>query len=189
MESFICIALRSNALSSRVIPIMLAAPGAAAVRGAAVEPHHGMLVATRRREQLSIRSRHIGGTACSWIAQSLTWRYPLVAGRGASSSSRVAALASSPGSSAVLSSSKPLGDDAKPTGTMDLVFVAAEVAPWSKTGGLGDVMAALPVAMAKLGHRVMVVTPRCLTACHPGQLSAQGLPCPALCSHASPLHA
>ncbi len=43
---------------------------------------------------------------------------------------------------------------------MDIVFVAAEVAPWTKTGGLGDVMAALPVALAARGHRVMVVTPR-----------------------------
>jgi glycogen synthase len=40
------------------------------------------------------------------------------------------------------------------------VFVSAEVAPWSKTGGLGDVMGALPAAMAARGHRVMVVTPR-----------------------------
>ncbi|KAG1661131.1 hypothetical protein FOA52_011862 [Chlamydomonas sp. UWO 241] len=45
---------------------------------------------------------------------------------------------------------------------MDLVFVAAEVAPFSKTGGLGDVMASLPVALAKRGHRVMVVSPRYL---------------------------
>ena len=43
---------------------------------------------------------------------------------------------------------------------LDLVFVSAEVAPWSKTGGLGDVMGALPVALAAKGHRVMVVVPR-----------------------------
>lgn len=42
----------------------------------------------------------------------------------------------------------------------DLVFVTAEAAPWSKTGGLGDVMGALPKALAARGHRVMVVTPR-----------------------------
>lgn len=43
---------------------------------------------------------------------------------------------------------------------LDIVFVSAEVAPWSKTGGLGDVMGALPQAMAARGHRVMVVVPR-----------------------------
>lgn len=31
---------------------------------------------------------------------------------------------------------------------MSLVFVSAEVAPWSKTGGLGDVLGGLPPVMA-----------------------------------------
>lgn len=35
-----------------------------------------------------------------------------------------------------------------------------QVAPWSKTGGLGDVLGSLPIALAARGHRVMVVTPR-----------------------------
>ncbi|CAN1831257.1 Granule-bound starch synthase 1, chloroplastic/amyloplastic [Linum perenne] len=43
---------------------------------------------------------------------------------------------------------------------MRLVFVGAEVAPWSKTGGLGDVLGGLPVAMAAKGHRVMTISPR-----------------------------
>ncbi|THU63785.1 hypothetical protein C4D60_Mb01t19500 [Musa balbisiana] len=43
---------------------------------------------------------------------------------------------------------------------MNLVFVGAEVAPWSKTGGLGDVLGGLPPAMADNGHRVMTVAPR-----------------------------
>eukprot|EP00887_Chlorella_sp_A99_P003306 scaffold9.g3306.t1 len=43
---------------------------------------------------------------------------------------------------------------------MNIVFVGAECAPWSKTGGLGDVMGALPKALAARGHRVMVVAPR-----------------------------
>ena len=34
------------------------------------------------------------------------------------------------------------------SGSMQVVFVATEVAPWSKVGGLGDVMAALPAALA-----------------------------------------
>ncbi|KAI9173586.1 hypothetical protein LWI28_003399 [Acer negundo] len=43
---------------------------------------------------------------------------------------------------------------------MNLVFLAAEVGPWSKTGGLGDVLGGLPPAMAAKGHRVMTVSPR-----------------------------
>lgn len=51
-------------------------------------------------------------------------------------------------------------DPTKADSPMDLVFVTSEVAPWSKTGGLGDVMGSLPIAMARRGHRVMVVAPR-----------------------------
>jgi starch synthase len=43
---------------------------------------------------------------------------------------------------------------------MEILFVASEVAPWSKTGGLGDVAGALPRALAARGHSVAVVTPR-----------------------------
>ncbi|KAI9092277.1 hypothetical protein K1719_027777 [Acacia pycnantha] len=43
---------------------------------------------------------------------------------------------------------------------MNLVFVSAEVGPWSKTGGLGDVVGGLPPALAARGHRVMTVSPR-----------------------------
>ncbi|GAB4835056.1 hypothetical protein Ancab_033324 [Ancistrocladus abbreviatus] len=43
---------------------------------------------------------------------------------------------------------------------MKLVFVGAEVGPWSKTGGLGDVLGGLPAALAALGNRVMTVCPR-----------------------------
>eukprot|EP00922_Rhytidocystis_sp_ex-Travisia-forbesii_P021424 GHVS01031372.1.p1 GENE.GHVS01031372.1~~GHVS01031372.1.p1 ORF type:complete len:555 (+),score=80.63 GHVS01031372.1:225-1889(+) len=41
-----------------------------------------------------------------------------------------------------------------------IVFVASEVGPWSKTGGLGEVMDGLPTALASLGHRVMTIAPR-----------------------------
>lgn len=43
---------------------------------------------------------------------------------------------------------------------MEILFVASEVAPWSKTGGLGDVAGALPEALAARGHAVAIVTPR-----------------------------
>ncbi|AKU89640.1 glycogen synthase GlgA [Vulgatibacter incomptus] len=40
-----------------------------------------------------------------------------------------------------------------------IVFASAEVAPYSKTGGLGDVAGALPRALVKRGHELLVVTP------------------------------
>ncbi|WP_164007680.1 glycogen synthase GlgA [Pyxidicoccus trucidator] len=43
---------------------------------------------------------------------------------------------------------------------MKILFISSEVAPFSKTGGLGDVAGALPAALAALGHDVKVVTPR-----------------------------
>src|SRR5512147_3231615 len=46
---------------------------------------------------------------------------------------------------------------------MEILFVASEVAPWSKTGGLGDVAGALPRALAARGHGVAVVSPRYYT--------------------------
>ena len=45
-------------------------------------------------------------------------------------------------------------------GAMSIVFVASECAPYSKSGGLADVMGSLPPALAARGHRVMVVSPR-----------------------------
>ncbi len=43
---------------------------------------------------------------------------------------------------------------------MRILFVASEVTPFSKTGGLGDVAGALPAALSARGHEVAVVTPR-----------------------------
>jgi len=43
---------------------------------------------------------------------------------------------------------------------MKILYVASEVTPFSKTGGLGDVAGALPAALASLGHDVKVVSPR-----------------------------
>lgn len=56
---------------------------------------------------------------------------------------------------------------------MNLVFLSAEVGPWSKTGGLGDVLGGLPPAMAVSGvfllllviliaYFAIVIVPVCL---------------------------
>ncbi|XP_043716336.1 soluble starch synthase 1, chloroplastic/amyloplastic-like [Telopea speciosissima] len=59
---------------------------------------------------------------------------------------------------------KSIDDEEKPpTGvTHNIVFVTSEAAPYSKTGGLGDVCGSLPVALAARGQSVMVVSPRYL---------------------------
>jgi starch synthase len=43
--------------------------------------------------------------------------------------------------------------------SLKIVQVASEVAPFSKTGGLGDVSRSLSKALRRLGHEVIVVTP------------------------------
>src|SRR5450631_2195756 len=43
---------------------------------------------------------------------------------------------------------------------MHIAFVASECVPFSKTGGLADVVGALPGALAALGHQVSVFLPR-----------------------------
>ena len=43
---------------------------------------------------------------------------------------------------------------------MNIAFAASECVPFSKTGGLADVVGALPRALASLGHQVSVYIPR-----------------------------
>ncbi len=42
---------------------------------------------------------------------------------------------------------------------MNVLFVTSEAAPFAKTGGLGDVMGALPQAVSKANHQVRVMMP------------------------------
>ncbi len=42
---------------------------------------------------------------------------------------------------------------------MHIVFAASECAPWAKTGGLADVVSALPKMLVKMGHKVQVYLP------------------------------
>lgn len=42
---------------------------------------------------------------------------------------------------------------------LKIAFIASEVAPFSKTGGLGDVARSLPKSLKRLGHDVAIITP------------------------------
>jgi starch synthase len=44
--------------------------------------------------------------------------------------------------------------------SLDILLVASEARPFAKTGGLADVIGALPHALARLGHRVTIVLPK-----------------------------
>ena len=43
---------------------------------------------------------------------------------------------------------------------ISILMVGSEALPFSKTGGLADVLGALPMALGRLGHRVTLVTPK-----------------------------
>jgi starch synthase len=47
---------------------------------------------------------------------------------------------------------------------MKIVICSSEVVPFAKTGGLADVCGALPPALEKLGHEVVIITPRYKTS-------------------------
>ncbi|MGE5626088.1 MAG: glycogen synthase GlgA [Bacillota bacterium] len=66
--------------------------------------------------------------------------------------------------------------------TCRIVFVSTEVHPYLKVGGLADVAAGLPAALARLGHEVRVLTPATAVALKAAQargaqpLACRGLP-------------
>ena len=47
---------------------------------------------------------------------------------------------------------------------MRIAFCSSEVVPFAKTGGLGDVCGALPIALERSGHEVYVFLPKYLMA-------------------------
>jgi starch synthase len=53
---------------------------------------------------------------------------------------------------------KPVPRSAKPG--LSILMVTSEAHPYAKTGGLAEVAAALPDALARLGHRVTLILPR-----------------------------
>ena len=53
-----------------------------------------------------------------------------------------------------------LGQGSEASAMPRILMITSEAAPFAKTGGLADVLGALPPALAKLGEEVAVVMPR-----------------------------
>ena len=62
--------------------------------------------------------------------------------------------------------------------SLRIVMISSEVAGLARTGGLGDVVDALSHAMADLGHRIVVVTPRYGTTTMPAVTEPWKVPVP-----------
>lgn len=59
---------------------------------------------------------------------------------------------------------------------MKILFASSEVAPFAKTGGLGDVSAALPRALAAEGHDVRIILPMYARVLAPGREFTEVVP-------------
>src|SRR4051794_29219368 len=60
-----------------------------------------------------------------------------------------------------------------------IMMVSSEASPWAKSGGLADVLGALPAALADRGHPVSIVIPRYMDAVTtPAQRIIERLPIP-----------
>ncbi|HVV46632.1 MAG TPA: glycogen synthase GlgA [Bryobacteraceae bacterium] len=60
-----------------------------------------------------------------------------------------------------------------------VMMVSSEVSPWARSGGLADVLGALPGALAELGYEVAVVVPRYMNAADaPASRITDSLPVP-----------
>jgi starch synthase len=56
--------------------------------------------------------------------------------------------------------SRATASRATPSDTLDIVMVASEMHPFATSGGLSEVLGALPQALTRLGHSVTVIVPR-----------------------------
>src|SRR5881392_3338406 len=54
----------------------------------------------------------------------------------------------------------PPSSPSEPASSPSVLIIGSEAVPFSKTGGLADVLGALPPALARLGWDVTLVTPR-----------------------------
>ena len=75
---------------------------------------------------------------------------------------------------------------ASPAAPLRVLYVCAEVFPWLKTGGLADVSAALPPALAALGADVRVLLPAFSAIAQGVEPEGPPLPLPAGGSHGLP---
>ena len=54
----------------------------------------------------------------------------------------------------------PPSSPSEPASSPSVLIIGSEAVPFAKTGGLADVLGALPLALARLGWRVTIALPR-----------------------------